>query len=111
MGDRGNIRIITGEAPRKSEVFLYTHWSGSDLPTIVKKALSTQEARKRWDDGYYLARILFCHLVPQDQWRGETGYGISSIIGDGEDQVITVDVNKQTVKWKGVACGFVDFCK
>lgn len=90
MGDRGNIKVTNAGR----SVYLYTHWSGSDLPTTVQAAL---RRRQRWDDEQYLARILFCTLVPQKDWSGETGYGIGTVIGDGEDKVVEVDVGQQLV--------------
>lgn len=89
MGDRGNIIVKDDE----STVYLYTHWTGSDLPIVIKAAL--QRGKDRWDDGAYLARILFCELVKGDEME-TTGFGISSIMGDGGTD-ITVDVDKQVV--------------
>lgn len=90
MGDRANVKVVDGD----STVFLYTHWSGTELPGILKTAL----ARKvRWDDGAYLTRIIFQEMVGDD--TGESGYGISSTVGDGEDRVLIVDVGTQTVEW------------
>ena len=89
MGDRGNIIVKDG----KSEVFLYSHWTGSDLPEVLKSAL--KRGKGRWDDGQYLARIIFCEMVKGNE-MDETGFGISSIIGDGGTD-ITVNVDDQTV--------------
>lgn len=99
MGDRGNIKVTNDV----QHVYLYTHWSGSDLPTTVQTAL---RKRQRWDDEQYLARILFCQLVRKDDWEGETGYGIGTVIGDGEDKVVEVDVGNQMV-----TCNFPHFTK
>ncbi len=91
MGDRANVRVKS----QASDVFLYTHWGGYALPETVRKALSLRE---RWSDDSYLARIIFCSMVRGDDAEATTGFGISSTIGDGEDQLITVDVEAQTVK-------------
>lgn len=93
MGNRGNIKVTS----EHGSVYLYAHWKGSNLPTIVQTAMRSQSARGRWDDEQYLARILFCHLLPKDDWEGETGYGIGTVIGDGDDKVVEVDVGKQRV--------------
>jgi hypothetical protein len=90
MGDRGNIIVKDGE----STVYLYTHWSGSSLPETVKAAL--KRGHDRWNDGQYLARILFCEMVRGDE-MSSTGFGISSVIGDGGTD-ITVNVDDQTVR-------------
>lgn len=88
MGDRGNIAVQTGD----KRVYLYGHWSGQEMPEILRKAL----ARKaRWDDPSYLARIIFCELVGDD--KSETGFGISATIDDNEHPIIVVDCDKQVV--------------
>ncbi len=88
MGDRGNIIVKDGG----SKVYLYTHWSGSQLPEILKEALIKGE--DRWDDGPYLARIIFQEMLDGD--TGTTGFGISSEYGDGGTD-IEVDVRQATV--------------
>jgi len=94
MGDRANIKI-TGSSSFPVPVFFYTHWSGSELPEILKAALI--RGKNRWDDPQYLARIIFCEMV-KGYVLEEPGYGISSEIGDGDSNVITVDMGEQTVK-------------
>lgn len=93
MGDRGNIKVNDGT----SSVYLYTHSKGSELPEIVQTAMRSDAARARWDDAQYLARILFCQLVGKDDWESERGFGIGAVMGDGEDQVVEVDVKLQRV--------------
>lgn len=89
MGDRGNIIV----KDRESTVYLYTHWTGSDLPETIREAL--KRGKDRWNDGSYLARILFCEMVKGEEMEN-TGFGISSTYGDGGTD-ITVNVNDQTV--------------
>ena len=89
MGDRANIYVKEGD----SGVYLYTHWGGSELPQVVKVALSRHQ---RWDDGQYLARILFDTLT-ENQTGSETGHGISSVIGDNSYPIIVVNVDTQEV--------------
>lgn len=95
MGDRSNVVIVDGT----SKVFLYTHWAGSELPEIVRKALASDVGRRRWNDGTYLARIIFCEMV-KDDVGGEHGYGISSIVGDNTigRPLILVDIDRQRVE-------------
>ncbi len=90
MGDRGNI-IVRNEG--QPDLFLYTHWKGSMLAGIVASALNRKQ---RWDDPQYIARILFDELEDGDS--GETGYGISTFIGDGDDQCVIVNCSKQQVE-------------
>lgn len=89
MGDRGNIVIKEG----RNQVWLYTHWSGSDIEDTLKSALS--KAPDRRADAPYLARIVFQELVGDD--HGTTGYGISGSIGDNEHPVLVCDCDTQTV--------------
>lgn len=101
MGDRGNI-IVEDDG----SVFLYTHWSGSDLPKIVAHGLD--RGRGRWNDGPYLTRILFCELVPQSEWAEETGYGISTVMGDGGKEVI-VNIAQQSITDDDGVCSFEEY--
>src|SRR5260221_3811715 len=89
MGDRANIAVQS----RGERVYFYTHWSGSDVPEIVRSAL---ERNERWDDPSYLARIIFCRLVRGDE-TGETGYGISTKPGDNQHPIFVVDCGTKTV--------------
>ena len=89
MGDRANVKVVDGA----STVFLYTHWGGSELPETLQRVLAR---RLRWDDGQYLSRIIFCEMVKGHE-DGETGFGISSNCGDGDERILTVDVRKQKV--------------
>lgn len=86
MGDRGNIKV--------GKVYLYTHWSGSDIKNTLLKAL---KRKQRWDDEPYLTRIIFCELLEGDL-EGETGFGISTKICDNEHNIFEVDVEKQEVR-------------
>lgn len=91
MGDRANVKIVDGE----STVFLYTQNTGTELPKILQRALDRGESRLQ--DGSYLARIIFSEMTLGFD-SGLTGFGISSVIGDGEDRVITIDIGDQTVQ-------------
>ena len=103
MGDRANVLVKDGA----NQVYLYTHWSGEELPKTLQTAL---KRKQRWDDSYYLARIIFCQMVKGVEDK-ETGYGISSIVGDGDDRILTVDIEEQKVRWKAKAASFNDFIK
>jgi hypothetical protein len=96
MGDRGNI-IIKDNASDVTKtiedaemfphpLYCYTHWTGSNLPGIVKNALKRAQKAGRLSNPAYLARILFCEMVGDDN-EGETGYGLSTSEGDGGTEV------------------------
>ena len=95
MGDRGNVCIL--EYPREDQeqqaVYLYTHWSGEDLPRTVQLAL---KRKQRWDDNAYLARIIFCEMIKGCE-GDEAGFGISTGICDNEHPIVVVDPNKQVI--------------
>lgn len=106
MGDRGNIKIYqdSGDAA----IFFYTHHRGSEIYGVVKRALAR---RKRWDDGAYLARIIFCELVKGDE-DGDTGFGISTSISDNEHTIIGVNPNTREVTFEsegGTVSGKMSF--
>jgi hypothetical protein len=105
MGDRGNVIVKDGD----EQVCLYTHWGATELPETLRRAL---KRRARWNDGSYLCRIIFCEMVDINQWKEETGFGISQTLGDGHNKVITVDVKSQTVKINSKEpVSFNDFCE
>jgi hypothetical protein len=92
MGDRGNIRVIQSDG----EVWLYTHWQGSDLPRLVANAL--RRGKSRWGDETYLTRIIFSELVMDGGGLDDTtGYGIGCSIGDNENPIVVVNCNLQVV--------------
>lgn len=103
MGDRGNI-CLKGKSV--GEVWLYTHWGGTILGDVLCRALAR---RQRWDDGPYLARIIYSEMLREGvdvrkRIDGDTGLGISSVPGDGLDHVFTLDVDTQTIThpyWAG----------
>lgn len=92
MGDRANC-IIQYEGKKSKRVWFYTHWSGSDLPGIVKTALARKE---RWDDDSYLARIIFSEMI-KGQEDSELGFGISLRQQDNEHPYLVVDIKAQRV--------------
>lgn len=104
MGDRAQVAIKQGA----KTVYLYTHWGGSELPSVVRAALARQQ---RWDDPEYLTRIIFCQMVKRDV-DAETGFGIGTQLhDDNEHPLITVDPDKQTIKIGSVVMAFADFIK
>lgn len=92
MGDRGNIAIREGRG--NGDVWLYTHWGGRDLKKTAKAAL--RRGMMRWNDPAYLARIVFCEMIGDDA-DPETGFGISTRMGDNEHPILVIDTMKQSV--------------
>ena len=101
MGDRGNVQLSYDDG---SEIYIYAHWHGSVLAQRVRSALAK---KWRWDDPQYLARIIYDEVVG-DEFGEETGFGLSTEIGDG-DVRITVLMDQQKVHLGGVTMTFADF--
>jgi len=91
MGSRSNVVVKEGS----SQVWFYGHWNGDRYVADARKALAR---RVRWDDGPYLARIVFDGLVAVDPGR-ETGFGITDSITDNEHPILVLDVNSQRVSF------------
>jgi hypothetical protein len=111
MGDRANICVENklGYGAGLDRVYLYTHWHGTELPSVLQEALKFAKKENRWDDGSYLARIIFSRMI-MDDVLGSTGYGISSTLGDGDNRVIFVNVADQEVRIGNKTYSFVEYC-
>ena len=106
MGDRGNICM---EQEDGAKIYFYGHWAGDGLFEVLKSALKKGESR--WDDEMYMARIVFCEMVKDDD--GISGYGIATYVGDNQHPVFVVNSSKQTVSIEGTdkSWAFEDFLK
>lgn len=91
MGDRGNIALHDNGVT----IYLYTHWGGSDIGSVLRSALI--RGRGRWDDAPYLYRVIFQTLIGKDD--GVTGFGLSAGICDNEHPILHVDASTQSV-WR-----------
>jgi len=102
MGDRAQVHGVAHKNKEYNhDVWLYTHWHGTELPEIVARAISRGE---RWQDAEYLTRIIFSEMV-KGEIDGETGYGIGNHQHGDVYRVITVDVDEQTITldgWRGI---------
>lgn len=117
MGDRANIVIEQDSHSFPHPVFFYTHWSGYAIKQTLQDALTAGESR--WNDGQYLARIIFCQMIGEDS--GTTGFGISTKIGDGERNLICVNIEQNVVRERASSSDhnadaiqqwtFAEFCK
>ena|SRR3990167_1093427 len=103
MGNRANILVKNDDVD--GGVYLYTHWRADELPCDLKTALSR---RLRWDDAVYLTRIIF-DAMTEGRHGEEVGYGISTFPPDGENRVLTVNCEKQTVSFSGQPWTFEKF--
>jgi hypothetical protein len=98
MGDRGNIKVITGVG---EPVIFYGHWSGYGLPESLQAGLIRARGTgrfandNRWNDGPYLARCIFQAMIGED--TGNTGFAVSTVVLDNEYPIIVLDASDQTV--------------
>ena len=90
---------------KNSGVYLYKHLDGYDLENIVRKALQRKE---RWTDVEYLTRIIFSEMI-KDDLEGSIGFGIGTTKHSDIEYLVTVNVNKQTVKVTDVVKNLVTF--
>lgn len=105
MGARANVKMTEGSG----EVWFYTHWAGSELPELVRKGL--ERGTSRYGDAPYLNRILF-DTITEGHQGDTTGFGIDFRAGDGDNRVIVVDHDTNTVYrdgYKGNAVSFEVF--
>ena len=85
MGDRGNIVLHD----KGAKIYLYTHWTGSAIGAILKRALI--KGKGRWSDPPYLYRIIFQTLIGKDD--DITGFGLSTSECDNEHPLLHVDAH------------------
>ncbi len=89
--------FVDGATGKQLEgIYMYTHWSGGFLPALVRAALARGQGR--WGDSQYLARIIFCELIAENVME-ETGFGLSTRIGDNGHSVVRVDDKAQRVSF------------
>lgn len=100
MGDRGNIAVLQEDG---KQVWLYSHWGGSQLKQNIKDGLilaSDKQAKypqSRWDDEAYLTKIIFCVAIGKENFDKLTGFGISTRLADNSYPINVVDIPKQRV--------------
>jgi hypothetical protein len=97
MGNRANVIV---RADKDDQVYFYAHWSGEGLFDTAREVIKKGQ---RWEDHAYLgailARAIFLRWDPK--LEGETGFGISSDLGDNEHPILVLDCENQTVYFEG----------
>lgn len=91
MGDRRQIKLVyngNDEQPA-GELYIYTHWHGSELELIVANALD--RGRDRWTDETYLARIIISEVIKASGIDETTGVGIAPYFMDTSYGEFTID--------------------
>lgn len=88
--DSAQVEIISSSG----RVYLYSHSDAASITKVVHEALSK---RKRWDDPDYLARMIFCEMVPSEFWESDSGYGIGNLLYTSTNVLVSVDVVRQKI--------------
>ena len=88
MGSRGHIGIVHSNNP--TPIYLYTHWNGHNIRTILADGLVRAKDEGRLTDETYATRIIFDVLTGLT--GDSTGYGIhiGEPAGDNEYEIPTV---------------------
>jgi len=94
MGDRATFVI---EQNDESVLYVYGHWAGEGMLSNLANALTAAESRILMDDEVYAARIIVSNLIGDD-WRSETGWGLSTYFCDSEHSVPVVNLKSETVR-------------
>lgn len=76
-------------------VYLYTHQAANELITVISDVLCRVA---RWDDPDYLARMIFCRMIPKNKWDDELGYGIGTQLYKDVNILVSLDTVHHTVK-------------
>lgn len=100
MGDRGQVRF------KDLGIWFYTHWNGYRLH--INLQASIEEAKDRWDDKAYCARIIIGSLCAE--YNGEsTGAGILNNSIESEHPECVLDIENNTVFYAGFLYSFTQF--
>ena len=94
----GQVQIIGADY----SVYLYTHDYAKVLVGIVHDVLSKQ---KRWDDPDYLTRMIFCAMIPPNEWDSETGFGIGTQYYVDTNLLITIDLTENFISISSFGSG------
>jgi len=101
MGNRATFVFEQGgygeDAQDNPPIFLYGHYAGYDMMDSLAKALEAALPRIAMDDESYATRITITTMVGDD-WRSETGWGLSTYFLDSEHSVPVVNFRTKTVR-------------
>lgn len=110
MGDRGNVSIKQSNGQK---LWVYTHWSGSDLPKLVQDGLKFanggRHGQSRWNDQPYFNRCIISAVIGEKHLHDNTGYGVDVECGDGADQVVEIDLPEKRVSFRDQTWSFEEY--
>lgn len=102
MGDRGNIRL---KQPNGQSIWLYTHWSGTEMPATLQAGMKLGIGRE-YDPSYY-NRSIITEFTRGARDGDNTGFGVSLDPGDNEHDILEVDLAEKRVRVRS-AKGYFD---
>jgi hypothetical protein len=73
------------------KIYLYTHYTGDELVKIVYDTLRLKE---NLDDPEYLARMIFCRMIPPEKWYDNKDFGIGSQMYMNCEHMVTIDIER-----------------
>lgn len=75
-------------------IYLYAHHTAEELIREVHQALSL---KTRWNDPDYLAKLVFCRMVPLELWKEEGGFGIGTQLYADINLLVSLDTTRQVI--------------
>ena len=94
MGDRVTYVF---EQKYSHPIFLYGHWAGENMMANLADAIVFAWDRIQMEDEPYATRQMISHLIGDD-WKMETGWGLTTYYCDSEHSVPVISVRDKTVK-------------
>ena len=104
MGDRVTYVF---EQKYSHPIFLYGHWAGENMMANLADAIVFAWDRIQMEDEPYATRQMISHLIGDD-WKMETGWGLTTYYCDSEHSVPVISVRDKTVKLLPQPAGFSD---
>lgn len=98
MSDRRQV-VFTFPVEKDEEsrraIYLYSHWSGFELPQKVQSALGI--AKSRWTDEPYFTRIMLTNILPPADPNDLLSWGIAPYYMDTEYDDVIICMGENTV--------------
>ena len=88
-------------------VFLYAE-EGKGIIGALHAALSKKQS---WNDPDFLSRIIFCEMVPKDDWERTSGFGIGTEMYANIDIFVSIDSVSEELSIQAMDAGLQDKLK
>ncbi len=105
MGDRANVKLIYDDVENdvpSAPLYVYTHWSGTEMPKTAKEVLDSPEFRSNVGDPPYAGRVFITRFMEAFGATMESkGYGVSPYESDNNHPILEVDLEDGNWRWEG----------